>query len=123
MYKCLHFSNLSRHLGLSDSIALPGKLVVLQSDCRQEVFLILETSVTNEYNNNNNNKQSITVGAQDEALSTNYFKKKLGKKKLKVYIFYSSIFLRHQTMDKVQKYNSFKKSCIDYSKRLVLTYA
>jgi hypothetical protein len=27
-----------------------------------------------------------------------------------VYIFYSSIFLRHQTMDKVQKYNSFNSS-------------
>jgi hypothetical protein len=94
MYKCLHFSNLSRHLGLSDSIALPGKLVVLQSDCRQEVFLILETSVTNEYNNNNNNKQNVKQ--HDEGITKLFFRLSfITAKFTKLYFYFNSDTLNH----------------------------
>jgi len=37
-----------------------------------------------------------------------------------VYIFYSSIFLRHQTMDKVQKYNSFNSFTAAFHDNFIL---
>jgi hypothetical protein len=47
--------------------------------------MLCNTSNNNNNNNNNNNgNNNVIMAAQEQAISTNYFKKKIWNKKLKV---------------------------------------